>query len=91
MVNDLTKFIDNLNASVSIFPNPTNNSFSVESEKFNENTVIKIINEFSQIVYHSNLFSDKNLINIEQLSNGIYFLQIFENNKLIGVKKILKQ
>ena len=71
-----------------IYPNPTAGIFNIDIESVNK---IQVINMLGELVKEEQLILKKQNINIQNLQNGIYFLQVFNKNKLIGSAKIIKQ
>ena len=76
---------ENLTNEISIFPNPTNSTIQLINAPLNAS--IKILNIEGQVVKtYTNNTNNQN-INIESLSNGIYFIKI-NNLKPIKLVKI---
>jgi hypothetical protein len=85
--------INNLDVSITVFPNPVNNRIYMRSSE-DFAGYIEIINQFGQVVYSSqfesvNLFESQG-IDIEGFSSGLYFVQI-KSDKGEFVQKIVKQ
>lgn len=78
--------INNLQSGLKIFPNPNSGLFDIVSTSLA--TYIQITNALGQVVYQTN---QQSLINIQHLSNGIYFLQVYDKDKLVGISKIIKE
>jgi hypothetical protein len=77
---------------VSVYPNPTEGSLtltlSVGEGIEPKQCVVKIID----VLGREALVCDyKEQLNISQLEKGIYFLSLYEDKKLLGTKKIIKQ
>lgn len=75
----------------SIFPNPTTGELNLPNDveyKFKLQNAIGI-----EITIQENFHNLKQnrTIDLKNISNGIYFLQISRNNKVIGTKRIIKQ
>ncbi|MDX2173382.1 MAG: T9SS type A sorting domain-containing protein [Bacteroidota bacterium] len=85
-----------LEATLQIFPNPSNEILNVISTS--SITDIQILNTLGQVVYQSAVTNvipsgveeQKSSIKIQQLSNGIYFVKILSGNKVIITQKIIK-
>ena len=73
--------------TISIFPNPASTEITITSPiKF---TSVKIVNSIGQIVQETKY---NNTVSVVELTKGIYFLQLFnENGNLIMVKKFIKE
>ncbi len=77
-----------------LYPNPANDILNVELLNIpsaGSATEIKILNTLGTVLQTNKLQQLTTQINIKELSNGIYFLQLFDNSKLIGITKIIKQ
>lgn len=80
------------NNAFEIYPNPTNNYINILfKEKFvNQPTTLKLYDVFGQVVLSKSIISEPTTsININQFSNGLYFLQIEMNNQKM-TKKVIK-
>lgn len=82
---------NNEQQSFSIYPNPFNHQTTVEFQKEQNNTFVKITDLCGKEI-STQLFSGKSLI-IEKglLKEGVYFLQITDENKNTTNKKIIIQ
>ncbi len=86
--------IFNDETSISVFPNPNNGVFTLEilSKEFKVgDTGLRIVNVLGQEVKKEKLLSKKQRLSIEEFSEGVYYLQLTQNNKILSVKKIVKQ
>ena len=59
----------------SFYPNPSNGAVTIENAK-NEKQGLRISNELGQVVRYEVLDSGKNTIDLTELSNGVYFIQL---------------
>lgn len=77
----------NNNNDLNVYPNPSNGFISIKSNEYLNNVDIKIINSFGEIILTKNKvnFSEINF-DLSSFSNGVYFIQIENNNKLITKK-----
>jgi hypothetical protein len=74
-----------------IYPNPTKDLLKIDVGRFknnNEDYTIKIVDIFGKEIFNEIL---KEEIDVSKLDQGIYSLQLYEDGKLIGTKKILKE
>jgi hypothetical protein len=85
--NTLANEIPELNDSVQIYPNPTQNNLQVKLDK-SENLSYEIKSLDGKVVQQQNLIS--NTISVSNLVEGMYFLEINENDKLISRLKFQK-
>ncbi|WP_309641634.1 T9SS type A sorting domain-containing protein [Flavobacterium sp.] len=78
------------NSVITFFPNPLVNELTISSDTFLTNAAFKLYNMQGQLVREiDNLSGNKISVNRENLSSGMYFIQLFENNKLIKSDKML--
>ncbi|HOV11400.1 MAG TPA: T9SS type A sorting domain-containing protein [Bacteroidales bacterium] len=76
--------------SVTVFPNPFNNSTVIQLSNTLDNAQISIHNIIGQeLKTIQNITKDKITINRENLRNGIYFLHLTSNNRTIVIKKLI--
>ena len=81
---DVLSIKENIITDIKIFPNPVENLISIKSkEKISK---IEVFNLFGKIVHRN---TNKNRINISDLTSGIYMLKIHFFNKVV-YKKIIK-
>jgi hypothetical protein len=78
------------NEGLKIYPNPTNGIITIETAN-SSNIQLKLTNVLGQLIKEETLKFEKQNINLADLKNGIYFLQVFDNKKLIGTTKIVKE
>lgn len=77
---------------IHIYPNPANNKLVLDFENTNSDCEIRLTNALGQTVIYSKPNSKKTEeLNLSELENGIYFLQVFEKGTLISTKKIIKE
>ncbi len=86
--------VNNKNAPLIVFPNPTSNSFSFTIPNLKEEQInIKLYNSKGQEVYNLDTRHQQNKYNsihIENFTQGIYYLKVQTNNQFY-YSKILKQ
>lgn len=75
---------DNL---ISIYPNPVQVQLSIKINQIRNSPTIQILNYQGQVIYDNKDFHD-NFINIEHLTNGLYFLR-YSDTKEFAIKKIV--
>jgi hypothetical protein len=76
---------------ITIFPNPINSSFKINSSINLENTTLKLYNTLGSLV-KTILIKRPQIFNISELSKGVYFLKLDanNNNKIQKTYKIIK-
>lgn len=77
-----------LNEKIVVYPNPTMNSISFQTEINLENEKVSIVNLSGQIVAKKQI-STSNSVDLSELQTGVYLIQ-FEN-KTINSFKIIKK
>ncbi len=74
-----------VNNNVNIYPNPTNNFITIQSnEQFD---AYKILNQLGQTIKTDKLIGNK--ISVSELEMGIYYIQLIDKNNKITSKKIM--
>ena len=86
--------VDEINSSnISIHPNPANDIVNIAIENVTSNIQVVIYNSVGQVVYSMNDIAENGYntsINISELSNGTYTLQI-RSNENVWTNKIIKR
>jgi hypothetical protein len=82
---------DNLiKASLFIYPNPFSRATTVQFNTVLVDASICIYNAFGQIVKQVNNVSGKEInLYVDNLSSGVYFLRLTQNNKILGAEKLV--
>jgi hypothetical protein len=91
----LLSSIDDLETSldvVNIYPNPVQNSLNIyiNTEKSVNGYFLKISNLSGQVVYTKEVNSTLDNISTQDFNKGVYFVTIFDENKMIAVRKFIK-
>jgi sugar lactone lactonase YvrE len=75
------------------YPNPVNENLNIEFlDMETEETEINIIDPFGKLVYKRILKSNKSMINVSEIENGIYLLRVIDKRQqFIFTKKIIVQ
>jgi hypothetical protein len=79
-----------LDVEINIYPNPSNGILNIELGTV-ENTSLIITNALGQIVLNEKVNKELFSLNLSNFSNGVYFIQVLNNNKTIKAQKIIKQ
>lgn len=82
------------NSSINIYPNPVKDFLIIKMGDFSENSdyTIKIIGPLGKIVFEAKATQAVNEINTSSwFGKGVYFLQVYNKNSLVAVKKIILQ
>ncbi|MFK5857159.1 MAG: T9SS type A sorting domain-containing protein [Bacteroidota bacterium] len=78
------------NTQVLIYPNPVNDQLNIISHGNWNYNQIEIVDLAGQTVYSKNSNLHKATIDVSWLSNGVYFLKLYSDNK-IEIQKLIKQ
>jgi hypothetical protein len=82
--------VDYKNTSFSIYPNPNNGIFYLKMNKFASfNYFVTISNNLGQIVYQTQLEENVKSINLSHLMNGIYSINLINEDSIFSSKIIL--
>lgn len=73
-----------------VYPNPVVSSLNVKQAVSN-NATYKVINIAGQELLQGMLSGSENQINVATLANGVYFLQLFDNQKYQGQQQFIKR
>jgi len=73
---------------ISLFPNPNNGVFTID---VNSILTIDIYNILGEKIKSLRTGPGKTSIDIKDQANGVYFINMIENNKIIAVSKIVKE
>lgn len=75
---------------IKIYPNPFSNQTILQTSDFFDNATLSIYNSFGQLVKGiQNINGQSITIYRENLSKGLYFVKIFQDNRLITIEKII--
>jgi hypothetical protein len=93
-ISDITnkQNIDSLqtNNEISIYPNPSNGVFFIQSNLDDNNGVIRVYNPYGKLILEKNIIQNNNKIDLSDCSSGIY-VAIYTSNKLHVQQKIIKK
>lgn len=74
-----------------ISPNPTNGIINISFNTVPQNTKIELYNSIGALVLLETMSNKTNIINMGELSSGIYFMKVLEGNKVVTVKKVVRE
>lgn len=84
-VNEITE-----QHSVSIFPNPFSTQMNLHTDNYFNDATLVIYNSFGQLVRQiKNISGETVTIFRENLSSGVYFMRLIQDNKIIFVNKLV--
>lgn len=82
---------NNFSGNVLISPNPTNGLLNIRFNSIPQNTKIELYNSIGALVLSETMSDKNNAINVSVLSSGIYFMKVIEGNKVVAVKKLVRE
>jgi uncharacterized delta-60 repeat protein len=77
--------------NVLVSPNPTNGLLNISFNSIPQNTKIELYNSIGALVLTEPMSNKNNTINVGDLSSGVYFMKVLEGNKVVAVKKVVKE
>lgn len=95
IVKDCNVGIDEkmMNGNVTVFPNPSNGDFVVKMDEpmLVRNNRVVVYNTLGLEIYSVILSGNRTDIHLSGFPKGVYFLKIYKENTLSGIKKIMIQ
>ncbi len=76
-------------SNISIWPNPATDAIHIRCGSNANNMTASIFDELGRNVLNSVLYQGDNMINLGNISPGIYFIVVKENNAQVAIKKIM--
>jgi hypothetical protein len=77
--------------NIEVYPNPIINEINIViNDITNDKTSVNIYNTLGQLIISENIKSNHKKINTSNLSNGVYIIELKNDNKIIGIKKVTK-
>lgn len=73
----------------STYPNPASTDFNIQLTTNGANVDLLVYNILGETVMSEQLFDGLNNINIEGLTNGVYFYSVRKNGKAVETKKLI--
>jgi hypothetical protein len=76
----------NATAEFAVYPNPFTDHVSISGVDYEQ---VRVTNLIGQLVYESNV-NEKDVIELGNLTDGVYFISVYNNNELVGTRKLVK-
>jgi len=73
-----------------IFPNPASSNIQTKTKEFIQDGQIKISDIYGKIVKTTPFIGEELDIDVHDLSEGIYIMQLYNSGDLVGVRKFVK-
>ncbi|WP_026449772.1 WD40/YVTN/BNR-like repeat-containing protein [Aequorivita capsosiphonis] len=82
----------NTNRAFTIYPNPsTNGKFNLKINSTNtEELLLEIVDITGKIIFSENDLKENNSISLPNISEGIYFVRLMKDEKMVATKKLIK-
>ncbi len=81
---------ETLTTDITLFPVPATTKLQIHNLNYSlQITIVNIFNALGELVVIQKLSSNE--INVENLKEGIYFIELFDNKKHLTTKKFIKQ
>ena len=79
--------------AIKIFPNPFNNSLNVEfANVISPSSFIQIVDISGRVVFEQQIYTSSGIIQLSpDLNQGIYFLRLNSEGKILATEKLVKQ
>lgn len=78
-------------SNILVSPNPTTGLLNISFNTIPQNTKIELYNSIGALVLTETMTNKNNTINASELSSGIYFMKVVGNNKVVAVKKVVRE
>ena len=72
-----------------IYPNPANNFINIDFDNQHNNASIKVIDAFGRNIKQVNVNSNHINLSTKEFANGIYHIQVIENNQMVNTYPIV--
>lgn len=73
----------------SVYPNPASTNLNIKAITNGNNVVLKLYNIMGELVKTETIVDGNNLINVSNLTDGIYFYSVIKNNQIVETKKLI--
>ena len=84
-----TKYVDHSNLEV--FPNPVTEMLTIRFDKESiQSKSIQLFGPQGQLVYHNVTHDQVHQVDMSQMTNGIFFLQVFYGDNILVCRKLVK-
>jgi hypothetical protein len=92
-LNNIQEELIGRDIKFSIYPNPANSMLSIAiGESDMENSEIVVTNISGRtVLYKPNIQSNHITLDISTLQNGIYFIGLIKNRRIVDIQKLIKQ
>ncbi len=75
---------------ISLYPNPSNGLITVQLDFFTKELSIEVYNALGKLILKQKPEAELSTIDLSAEANGIYFVKLVDNTKVVAVEKIMK-
>ena len=76
---------------IDVFPNPVQDNLSIQIDNILSNGQIQLFDMYGKLIQTNSFQQENATIDLSNIASGIYTLKISDGEKLIAVKKVVKQ
>jgi hypothetical protein len=80
-----------LNNSINIYPNPAKETLNVDFSLKNVELKLVVVDMLGNEIINENSRNQHTSLNIQNLSSGVYFVKVINENECVGIKKWVKE
>ena len=80
-----------LNNSINIYPNPAKATLNIDFSLKNADLMVVVVDMLGNEIINENSRNQHTLLNIQNLSSGVYFVKVINGNECVGIKKWIKE
>ncbi len=77
-------------AGFNVYPNPSSGAFVVESLNNINGAQIEVVDLTGKVVFRNTINNGKVIVNLDQASNGVYFMKV-QSQGAVNIVKLIKQ
>lgn len=82
--------IEELEASISVYPNPTNGLVTIQFDQFQGDYQMELIDAFGKVIEHKQLTSNETMIDLSNYATGVYTIKI-ASDEFTVLKRLVKE
>ena len=91
LANEEKTNVSNKDSFVNVFPNPANDNLTISHNLTTKDGIIslEIMDVMGRVLMNKTINNTNNQIDINQLSSGLYFYNIIQNDKMVQSGKLV--
>jgi Secretion system C-terminal sorting domain len=75
------------NSQIAIYPNPTNSSLTITSQTVLQK--VELVAITGQTLYSQTPTNTSSTLNLENLANGVYFINMYQDNRIVKRERVM--